>query len=570
MTTKVVTGKVVTGKSSNAVKQLTRDLNQLELEPIIGANAQPLDNNMMKWYCIVVGTEGTPYAGIPIRFVLEFDDNYPDSAPNAFFETYVKYLNGASYEVNGRLVVCLNIFSNFSYVHTEWKNTVGEGWSPAYTVSTILISMQGLMMSEMLSNNESDIKKTIDSARNFKCSVTKHNGLEHNLWWPQVLLDKKDLEKYYQENNIISPEQKKFNPLRDHYICYVKKSTFLDNSELGYGVNIDNPKIGIISSPCEYLSLEAFRDGIRRSSMNKSFSHWIPILISTDKWKDIKKQFIDNIGRIGKEISLDNKHISEVVIKICSSIMNSLVVEIMNNKNNLQANDKFVDGYFAIYRLLSQYATEEPKIIEYVDDQLWDFINQPKKRTKQYVQNLGELLIFLTISKKCTWNDIKQFFLEECDTRNVFWHAVGNTKNPAMFPELINTSIIEGRAQKVFKASEISRNLVMFQVRFSQVTKLLTRELMDSNYGLAPDQLRSDLKSTYNEVSKITNWNGYFKWLGLPNLTDNDRSLQLIQAVIRSEKQGYHTNKLSNNYSVNNYSVKGNNSGRGRGSNNRQ
>lgn len=555
--------------SPTAVKRLINDLAQLKKEPIIGANAIPLEKNMMILYGIIVGVEGTPYAGVPIRFVLEFDDNYPDSPPNAFFETYIRYGNGASYMVGGRLAVCLNIFGNFHHVHTEWKN-MSEGWSPAYTVSTILIAMQGLMMSEMLSNDKYDIQKTIDSAKNFKCPITKHDGSDPNLWFPKILLSRKYLEEYYKGNDIEVPEQRKFDPLRDHYICYVKKSTILDSAQLGYGVNIDNPKIGILSSPCEYISLEAFNDGIRRSSTNKPFSHWIPILVSTNQWGIVKGLFVDNIKQIAREIGFGKKDISEAAAKICSSIMNTLVVEIMNNKNNLQANDKFVDGYFAIYRLLSRFTIDEPRVIQYVDDQLSDFINKPEKRTKQYVQNLGELLIFLTISKKYTWNDIKQFFLDESDTRNVFWHAVGNFKNPAMFPELVDPSIVEGRAQKVFKATEVSRSLIMFQVRFSQVTKLLTSELMDSNCGLAPDQLRSDLKSTYNEVSKVTDWNGYFKWLNLPSLTDHERSLQLVEAVIRSEKQGYHTRSLNNQSKSQYINVPGKirgNYGRGHGRN---
>lgn len=524
-------------RSNNAKKHLIRDLKQLQREPLIMANALPLENDIFKWYGIIVGAEGSLYAGVPIRFVLEFDENYPDSAPKAFFDTYIKYINGASYEVNGRLAVCLNIFGNFGHVHTEWKNQ-SEGWSPAYTVSTILIAMQGLMMSDMLSNNPDDIKRTIESAKKFVCSTTKHNGSDPNLWFPKVLLTQEDLEQYYKSNDI-QVEKYTYDPLRDHYICYVKKTSFHDGALLGYGINIENQKIGTLSSPCEYISLEAFNSGIRRSSTNKPFSYWIPVLIKTDQWPAIRNLFVDNIKEIQKALNMRCDYV-QAVVKTCTSIMNTLVVEIMNNKNNLQANDKFVNGYFAIFRLLLQFASEEPKVRLFVDGQLQKFIEAPDRRTKQFVPNLGELLMFLTISNKYSWNNIKRIFLNECDARNVFWYAVGNYNNPARHPELANVSVTTNRTTKVFNATEVSRNLVMFQVRFSEVTKTLSPELMDNNYGLAPDQLRNDLKDTYQQVIKVSDWNGYFKWLNIPEVSDQDRCSELIEAVKLSEKQGYH------------------------------
>src|SRR5437868_9385439 len=130
---------------TNAVKRLTQDLLQLKKEPIIGVNVEPSNNDIKKWYGIVMGM-GNLYENIPIRFALEFDQNYPNSPLKAFFETDVKYNGGASYrDSSGRLVVCLNIFGNFHHVHTEWKQQQ-EGWSPAYSISSLSIAMQGLMM----------------------------------------------------------------------------------------------------------------------------------------------------------------------------------------------------------------------------------------------------------------------------------------------------------------------------------------------------------------------------------------------------------------------------------------
>ncbi|KAG4079178.1 hypothetical protein HA402_015834 [Bradysia odoriphaga] len=75
-----------------ATKRLQQDLKRLREEPIVGAMAQPAnDKDIMKWHGIVVGTDGTFLAGIPIRFCLEFGNDYPNAAPNAFFETEIFY-----------------------------------------------------------------------------------------------------------------------------------------------------------------------------------------------------------------------------------------------------------------------------------------------------------------------------------------------------------------------------------------------------------------------------------------------------------------------------------------------
>ena len=95
---------------NSVTKQLLKDLKQLEQEPIIGANAAPMDNDLMTWYAIVVGSEGTPYANIPIRFILEFPNDYPISPPKGFFDTYIRYTGGASYMVNNRISIMLEYF----------------------------------------------------------------------------------------------------------------------------------------------------------------------------------------------------------------------------------------------------------------------------------------------------------------------------------------------------------------------------------------------------------------------------------------------------------------------------
>lgn len=515
--------------SAPAVKRLIKDLKELRDEPLIGTNCEPLEDNLMIWYGIVMGMDGTPYENIPIRFTLEFSSEYPNKAPKCFFDTDIKYQGGASYkDSSGRYVVCLNIFGNLDHVHTEWK-TQQEGWTPAYTVKTILLSMQSLMISDMLSSSPKDVDLTRESALKFKCSVSKHDGSDRTKWFPKVIL---------ASEATTSITTKKYDPYRDFYCCYVRKDSYADGAELGYGVSIVNPRSGMLSSPCEYLSLQAYNDGNRRSSTNIEFSYWIPICIESKNLELVMPKFIDSVKEICKGIKYQGT-IDKQVCKVCCSVMCSLVVEVMNNKNNLTANDKFINGYFAFYRLLLEYAKSHPSIVTYIDKTLNDFKKTEKLRSKDSVPNLGDMLVALTIST-LKWEDISDVFLLECDARNVFWYCIGNRSTPASHRELINTNYKNtDRVNKVFNATRTSQNFVMFQAKFSEVAKKLTSEVMESNNGLAPKELLDELKNTYQQVTLITSWDDYFTFLKLPIPNLQQRNQQLIDAVNVSNRQGY-------------------------------
>lgn len=525
-----------------AVKRLQQDLKRLQVEPLVGAMAQPAnDKDIMVWHGIVVGTAGSSLAGIPIRFCLEFPNDYPNSPPNGFFETDIFYKNGMQVrDAKGRIAVCLSIFGNFAHYHTEWKDST-EGWSPAYTVSTILISLQGLVMANMFSDRPSDVERMISSAMKFQCPETGHDGSDQTKWFPQVITDPAVaaaiVEKYREENPSAN------TPLETFYICYANGQLNASNASIGYGVHIENRNNGILWSPCEYLSQESFSDGkVRKSSTNKAFEYWLPLLVKSEDWKgpkNIKKQLLLAVNDICSEIKFQ-KEDHQKVFKVCSSLMNSLVVEIMKNKENATANDKFINGYFSIYRLLQQYAQDHQELVDYCDEALTTFKEDSKSRAKSTVPNLGEFLMNLTISSKFTWKDICHVFMAECEARNVFWYGVGTATNRAPHRELIDPAYKGDRVKKVFNATAVSRNLVMFQIKFANVTKFLDLNELDSNFGLAPEILTAELKNLYGQVVAVKDWNEFYDFVEMPRVDDAQREMELIEAVKLSASQGYH------------------------------
>lgn len=396
-------------------------------------------------------------------------------------------------------------------------------------------------MANMFSERPSDVARMISSATEFQCQETGHDGSDQSKWFPQVITDPTVaaaiVEKYRKENPSAN------TPLETFYICYANGQLNASNATIGYGVQIENPKIGILWSPCEYLSQESFKDGmIRKSSTNKAFQHWLPLLVQSEDWKgpkNIEKQFLLAVKAICNDIKFEKEDHNKV-FKVCSSLMNSLVVEIMKNKGNATANDKFINGYFSIYRLMRQYAQDHKQLIDYCDDALTTFKENSQARGKTVVPNLGEFLMNLTISSKFTWEDICHVFMAECEARNVFWYAVGTASSRAPHRELIDPAFKGDRVNKVFNATAVSRNLVMFQIKFANVTKFLDLNEFNSNFGLAPEILTAELKNLHGQVVAVKDWNAFYDFVEMPTVDDAQREMELIEAVKLSAAQGYH------------------------------
>jgi ubiquitin-protein ligase len=513
--------------SAAAVKRLIKEAKYIQEHPVLRGNALPCGDDLFNWKLIVYGEP--PY-DFPIRIHLEYSQNYPNTPPKAYFETPIFYTGGAVMrDSNGRQGVCLNIFGNFSYIHTEWKNQQ-EGWTPGYTIETIILSIQGLMMENMLSKDPSHVKMSRDAALSFKCKETGHDGSDPKKYFPPILFDMAQLPKISSEKSDEETE----------YVCYVTKKLPEDHL-LGFGASIIGKTTKSFVSPCEYMSREAFYDmNVRFSSINKPVDVWFPIITPYKKWNDIRDLFYEKMAIMSRSAEWKFDKV-DTPVKICFSIMNMLVVEIMNAKNNLTANDKFIDGYFTLYNLLLNHVNDYPQISEKMDKEIERFVSDKNSRNKNVVSNLGEFILYPLISKKYSWKDISKSYIEECDSRSVFWYVQGTHVQPGAYPELKNKDATE-RENKVFKATETSRNLICYQKQFSNYAKTLSMTDLEQNRGFVPNAMKESIKNFYKNITAIQNWDQHFEWLEMPK--PKDRNSELLTALQISEDNEYHKNSV--------------------------
>eukprot|EP00730_Choanoeca_flexa_P008278 TRINITY_DN12471_c0_g2_i2.p1 TRINITY_DN12471_c0_g2~~TRINITY_DN12471_c0_g2_i2.p1 ORF type:complete len:170 (+),score=16.02 TRINITY_DN12471_c0_g2_i2:48-512(+) len=110
-----------------ALKRITKELKDLRKDPPANVSAGPVsDSDMFNWTATIVGPEDSPYAGGIFKLDIRFPPNYPFKAPKCVFRTKLYHPN-----VSGNGGICLDILKN--------------QWSPALTLSKVLLSISSLM-----------------------------------------------------------------------------------------------------------------------------------------------------------------------------------------------------------------------------------------------------------------------------------------------------------------------------------------------------------------------------------------------------------------------------------------
>ncbi|PXF41447.1 putative ubiquitin-conjugating enzyme E2 C [Gracilariopsis chorda] len=112
--------------TAQVTKRLQSDLMGLMMDSIPGISAFPDGDNMLRWKGTISPSDSSVYAGMQFTLDMQFPAGYPLTAPTVKFETPIFHPN---IDMSGN--ICLDILK--------------DKWSPTYTVSTLLLSIQGLL-----------------------------------------------------------------------------------------------------------------------------------------------------------------------------------------------------------------------------------------------------------------------------------------------------------------------------------------------------------------------------------------------------------------------------------------
>jgi ubiquitin-conjugating enzyme E2 D/E len=107
-------------------RRIKKELDEMNLTPPMNCSAGPIGDDLFKWQATIMGPEGSPYEGGIFFLTIDFPSDYPFKSPRIMFTTPIYHCN-----INSNGSICLDILK--------------DQWSPALTISKVLLSICSLM-----------------------------------------------------------------------------------------------------------------------------------------------------------------------------------------------------------------------------------------------------------------------------------------------------------------------------------------------------------------------------------------------------------------------------------------
>jgi len=111
---------------SSSAKRLQKELAEITLDPPPNCSAGPKGDNLYEWVSTILGPPGSVYEGGVFFLDIHFTPEYPFKPPKVTFKTRIYHCN-----INSQGMICLDILK--------------DNWSPALTVSKVLLSISSLL-----------------------------------------------------------------------------------------------------------------------------------------------------------------------------------------------------------------------------------------------------------------------------------------------------------------------------------------------------------------------------------------------------------------------------------------
>jgi len=455
--------------------------------------------------------------------------------------------------------VCLDMLEPPGQPGTTNEDGENIGWTPAYTIHSILVQLQSFLFEANLSTILRDIndpkqyerrKKewlsavtwSVEQSRNYSDKTVGH--FPPRKPWPPV------------SDEVAQPPKTREEKLREELVCFYTRQTFEEDT-LGYGIsftkNLRTGEISQLKAQLDYISLRAFMNHkVRTASNQESFTHFLPVYLN-----EKHGQKAMHLAKRALSIICTGSHNAfrpEQALFVLPKLMNTMVVQVMQGSKHHST--KALNAYCNFHRLLLQFIIEYPELQQTIDEQVDLFIHQGKYRLKEHLPNLGDFLAMLSVSN-FEWKDIEDAYINESFTRNVFWIL-------NKYPELAdfeNTEFDEeDRINYSFEVSHVSQKILLFQLFFMQNLaqpqgKSKTELAKEYDAVCAVPSLSLEMKflDRMTTIQNVSTYQEFFLEIG-KDLSSSEISKMLHNATLASEAKGYHGSKSENILSPEEYS----------------
>ena len=331
--------------------------------------------------------------------------------------------------------------------------------------------------------------------------------------------DELNYKNQFSEINDVNP---------DELVCFHTRKNFKEEI-LGVGIILEKTSTNFVQSlttHLDLLSFSAFQEGVRHDVLNRAFTHWIPLFINEEHGRRAYPIIEKAISHI--RTNSPNNFKPQFVIQVLPKLMCGMIVNMMSDQ--IHTSVRALSGYCAFHRLLILFAEKYPKIREYANNTIKNFISDENCRTKKVVPSLGEFLPLLTISS-FTWNQVAKGYLDENLDRNVRWIIQKHYKLARCTPD---PSIDAHRNDWTFTDSIVSCmlslpsffyspfpfclfyfvvRLMLFNVQFLEligkptgVSESEIVKIYDSNYGMPSREQKARLQQICTNIKSVNSW----------------------------------------------------------------
>jgi ubiquitin-protein ligase len=373
---------------------------------------------------------------------IHLEKDYPISPPNVGFPVHYDYRMGASHTtqkapLQGCQVLCLNITGNFKHVHNEWARQVGEGWSPSMTLSSLLVQLQSMLAENFCSYPASSLATLRRALQAYSLQVDEDHIHTFQSPYP---------EPWKPASPAISGEPAG-RKVDDAAACYLTGSTDAEDV-LGFGFNLDDK--GNATTPAELLSWTAFHDqGVRQSSNKSHFEYFWPrpppCGPAHPRYAEVQRCCCEAIARHG---FAGDKSLTSITCKL----INGLVVEMM--KGHKADAIRFIQALLDLWRVVVAAHAADPALLQSHAGRIRDFATVEARRHKDHEPNLGDFLALCLCCPSVLQAPDRRArlldaYLDENFQRCVMWWRRKGAPD---------------RAREVFEATQVSRDLCLFQL----------------------------------------------------------------------------------------------------------
>lgn len=109
-----------------ALRRINKELKEMESDPPSHVSGGPVGDDLYHWSAVIMGPEKSPYEGGTFILNILFPQEYPFKPPKVTFNTKIYHPN-----ISRSGGICLDILK--------------EAWSPALTISRVLLSISSLL-----------------------------------------------------------------------------------------------------------------------------------------------------------------------------------------------------------------------------------------------------------------------------------------------------------------------------------------------------------------------------------------------------------------------------------------